>query len=81
MTEKEKVAMDIVLRNRITEKSGQIGTAVTHDEVIWLHQDLEYLYILKSALKNGTLGKLLVADDYGQLWETWMALKGNAQDI
>jgi len=48
---------------------------------IWLIHENVILDRIYMAIKNGTISEEVDADIYGELWETWMTLNGNSEDI
>lgn len=86
MTDKERTAFEVILRNRVSQKLKQIGEAKRTNQVDtsfidWLREDLTILTKISHGLKTDTIGKMLVEDNYGQLWETWMTIKGLSEEI
>lgn len=81
MTEKEWSTLEVKLENRITEKRKLVSESTNTGERQWAQDDLNDYLKIRKGIRTDTLGKVLMLDQYGEVWEKWMVLTGNAQDI
>lgn len=81
MTEKEETMVRVRIENRISKLTKDIESIKDPDGREWFIGSLKTVMAIRSAMNQGTLGKLLIEHQYDSLWEEWMSLKGMADEI